>query len=300
MLRLLTTAPLPDLCPHATLLNPVAEDPASLHGAAGLLLPHDGGPVADVQDRPDRWALLQLASRALRMQLPVLGWGSGAALLGRAAGGRVGAARLDGEVIWTRLTLTVQLDGELCLEAPTLSTESQLNGLPVLWRLGPSWGFAGTELPPAVLARFLETLPAVSPQPASLLEAIGGPDVLAALLDDFYRRCRQDTLLGPVFARHVHDWPDHLRRVQGFWRMVLGDGPHWRGDLNAAHRDLGLSAAHLERWLALFAEAAHAQLSPRLADELHRRAVRMGARLGRPAAQRSGEPSSPAGRTLTP
>ena len=36
---------------------------------------------------------------------------------------------------------------------------------------------------------------------------------IECLVSAFYEKARQDTVLGPIFARHVSDWDDHLRRI---------------------------------------------------------------------------------------
>ncbi|WP_027459787.1 group III truncated hemoglobin [Deinococcus murrayi] len=256
---LLSPLPLPDW--------PAQEaTPQALPGAAGLLLPHDGGPVADVRERPDRWALLKLAAAALRGDVPTLAWGTGAALAGRALGARVHPGGPAGE--WA--------------EAPRGAIVHTWEGeRPLHWTHGSLTAWAGPTLPPELRASFLAGLEAAPPRlPATPLEAVGGEAALRPLLADFYARARADALLGPVFAAHVQDWEAHLERVTAFWVTMLGGSPAWRGNLNPIHAGLGLRGEHLERWLALFGEAARAHLPPGAADLLLARAGAMGARLG--------------------
>lgn len=240
--------------------------PEALPGAAGLLLPHDGGPVADVRDRPDRWALLALASEALRRGVPTLAWGTGAALAGRVLGAQVRAGGPAGE--WA----------ETPREAVVHAWEGEV---PLHWVRGTLTAWAGRTLPTEVQAGFLAGLDGSPPRlPATPLEAVGGEAALRPLLADFYARARADGVLGPVFAAHVRDWEAHLERVTAFWVTVLGGGAAWRGNLNHVHLGLGLRGEHLERWLALFGEAARAHLPPEAAGELLTRAGAMGTRLG--------------------
>ena len=239
---------------------------AALPGAAGLLVPHDGGPVADVRDRPDRWALLTLLAEAVRRGVPVLAWGSGAALAGRVLGARVRPGK--GAADWS--------------EAPRGATVERWQGeVPLLWRAGPVTAWAGETLPEDLRSEFLARLMQAEPRaPGSPLEVVGGEAVLRTMLADFYARARADTLLGPVFAAHVQDWEAHLDRVTAFWVTMLGGGPAWRGNLNSIHAGLGLRGTHLTRWLALFREAAEDCLGPEAAALLTARAEAMGKRLG--------------------
>lgn len=243
--------------------------PELLPGAAGLLVPHDGEPVADVRDRPDRWALLALVSGAVRRGVPVLAWGTGAALAGRVLGAAIRAGDEPG--------LAAEWAG-----APRGAEVLRWQGeVPLLWRAGSVTAWAGTGLPGDLREAFLSGLDHAQPRlPASPLEAVGGEAALRPLLADFYARAQGDDLLGPVFAAHVTDWEAHLERVTAFWVTLLGGGPAWRGNLNRVHAGLGLRGVHLERWLALFEEAARGHLSPEAAEVLLSRAGAMGARLG--------------------
>lgn len=258
---LLSTAPLPgweEVIP-ATL--------EKLPGAAALLVPHDGQPVADVRERPDRWALLNLLSGAVRRSVPVLAWGTGAALAGRVLGARVQPGGAAGE--WARVPRGAEV----------LAWRGEV---PLLWRAGRVTAWADPVLPDEVRGTFLAGLTAAPGRmPGSPLEAVGGEAALRVVLTDFYARARADDLLGPVFAAHVTDWEAHLKRVTAFWVTLLGGGTAWRGNLNGIHAGLGLRGTHLTRWLTLFREAAETHLSPEAAALLTQRAEAMGARLGR-------------------
>lgn len=261
---LLTTSPLPGWTVQAASAD-------ALPTAAGLLVPHDGGPVADVQNRPDRWALLTLISDAVRRGVPVLAWGTGAALAGRVLGARVRVGGPAGDCS----------AGEWA-EAPRGAVVGMWAGeVPLLWRVGRVTAWANATLPDALRAEFLAGLKDAGARgPGTPLEAVGGEEALRALLADFYTRARADELLGPVFAAHVHDWDTHLDRVTAFWVTLLGGEAAWRGNLNRVHAGLGIRGPHLARWLDLFGEAARAHLPPEAAALLLTRAETMGARLG--------------------
>lgn len=260
---LLTSSPLPGwLDTHQRGTVPIRE-------AAGLLLPHDGGPVADLREQPARWALLTDVAAALRRGVPVLGWGSGAALLGRALGAAI--RRSEGGLEWAALPRGAQ--------AHTWAGE-----VPLHWTQGRAVAWAAPELPEVVRADFLAALPGWADRtPGSPLEEVGGVPALEAVVTEFYTRARRDPLLGPVFAAHVTDWPAHLGRVTAFWVTLLGgdeDFTPWRGNLNAAHAGLGVRGEHLRAWLTLWETAARDLLPAPAADLLTARARAMGARLG--------------------
>jgi hemoglobin len=90
-------------------------------------------------------------------------------------------------------------------------------------------------------------------------------------IEAFYKQVRQDALLGPVFSRVVTDeqWPEHFETMTDFWMAVAFGGPAFRGNPMIKHaRIRDISAAHFERWLAIFEEVAHAYWSEEIADLL--------------------------------
>jgi len=93
----------------------------------------------------------------------------------------------------------------------------------------------------------------------------------------FYDRIRDDAVLGPLFETRIGDrWDEHLERMCDFWSTVLLHGGRYRGDPVAAHaRNPGISPAHFDRWLTLFDEVAHAQLTDPQAHDVVGRARRM-------------------------
>ncbi|MDB5045430.1 MAG: globin [Deinococcus sp.] len=280
---LLTTSPLTDVWDGWTVQPASAE---ALPHAAGLLVPHDGQPVRDVQHRPDRWAVLTLISGAVRGGLPVLAWGTGAALAGRVLGAAIQAGRRaeGGESTaeeWVALPRNAH-------------AEQWLDAAPLLWRAGAVTAWAGETLPGALKLEFLTRLETPTLRtPATPLESMGGETALRPLLADFYAQTRADAVLGPIFAAHVSDWEAHLEAVTAFWITMLGGptqagGQHWRGNLNHIHAPLGIRGVHLARWLALFRAAAEAHLPPDAAQVLTSRAEAMGARLGKRRANGTG------------
>lgn len=69
----------------------------------------------------------------------------------------------------------------------------------------------------------------------------------------FYAAIRRDTQLGPIFARHVTDWPLHEAKVAAFWRNAILLERGYDGSPMRAHIRAGdVKAGHFPDWLALF------------------------------------------------
>ncbi|AWN37332.1 group III truncated hemoglobin [Methylobacterium radiodurans] len=102
---------------------------------------------------------------------------------------------------------------------------------------------------------------------------------LAAFLDAFYARVRQDPLIGPVFAAAIPDaaWPRHMATIRDFWSSVLLKTGRYKGNPFGRHQALGvLEPAHFARWLGLFEATAVERFPPELAAALTERAHRIG------------------------
>lgn len=82
-------------------------------------------------------------------------------------------------------------------------------------------------------------------------------DDIVALLRDFYGRAFRDELLGPVFVDVARlDLEAHLPVMCDFWQTVLFRAGTYRGNALQPHLRLHarahLTAAHFDRWLALW------------------------------------------------
>lgn len=100
---------------------------------------------------------------------------------------------------------------------------------------------------------------------------------IARLVDRFYDKVRRDPDLGAVFNPVVHDWDQHKATLVSFWSSVALRAGSYRGNPMAMHRSHPISAAHFDRWLALWREtsfevldAAHAAEFCRYADSIAR------------------------------
>ena len=81
---------------------------------------------------------------------------------------------------------------------------------------------------------------------------------LALLVERFYAKVREDSVLGPIFNGVVHDWPDHLEKLSAFWSSVMLTSGRYKGNPMAAHlrHREAIRPAMFDRWLELWRETA--------------------------------------------
>lgn len=78
-------------------------------------------------------------------------------------------------------------------------------------------------------------------------------DEITTLVHHFYRRVRQDHVLGPIFDAHIDDWDEHLERMVRFWSSLLRRTGTYSGTPMPRHIALpGLEGPMFVRWLDLF------------------------------------------------
>lgn len=109
--------------------------------------------------------------------------------------------------------------------------------------------------------------PAANPASAESASPISGPedpsglpprfaigaDQIAAVVAAFYAAIRRHGELGPIFARHVQDWPAHEAKITAFWRNAILYDRSYQGSPMRAHLQAGdVRAAHFPSWLGLF------------------------------------------------
>lgn len=97
------------------------------------------------------------------------------------------------------------------------------------------------------------------------------------MVETFYRRVRDDDVLGPVFEERIgSEWDAHLDRMVDFWSTVLLASGRYRGDPIQAHRRIpGIASGHFDRWLELFRPVVHEIFPDGLAEDVYGRALRM-------------------------
>lgn len=101
------------------------------------------------------------------------------------------------------------------------------------------------HLAPAVLARHI--CPMIPPRfPVT-------PDQIDRVVATFYAAVRRHEVLGPVFARHVADWPAHEARIAAFWRNAIMYERGYDGNPMRVHMQAGdVRPEHFDDWLMLF------------------------------------------------
>jgi hemoglobin len=102
----------------------------------------------------------------------------------------------------------------------------------------------------------------------SLYDRLGGHAGIRKLIDPFYVDVRQHAVLGPIFNRHIQDWPAHLDKIADFWALQTGGAAGYRGGFGAAHLGLGLQPEHFQHWLGLWEFNNRRQLPPTEAAEM--------------------------------
>jgi hemoglobin len=106
-------------------------------------------------------------------------------------------------------------------------------------------------------------------------------DSIAAMVDTFYGAIRHDELLGLIFTGAIgEDWGPHLSKMKAFWATVLLASRTYKGNPMLAHLQLPrLTAAHFDRWLALWRETAARLCTSGPAEIFVQKAETIGARL---------------------
>lgn len=92
-------------------------------------------------------------------------------------------------------------------------------------------------------------------------------DDIGRVVAKFYKRIRQDPVLGPVFAAHVQDWPAHEERIASFWRNAILFERSYDGNPMQRHLATGdVRAGMFPLWLDLFDATLNDQLAPETAQ----------------------------------
>jgi hemoglobin len=100
---------------------------------------------------------------------------------------------------------------------------------------------------------------------------------LRELVELFYGRVRRDPLIGPVFNDAIHDWPEHLDKLQAFWSSVMLTSGRYKGRPLPAHVKHGgrITPASFKRWLELWREASDEVLPAGAARAMQEKAARI-------------------------
>lgn len=103
--------------------------------------------------------------------------------------------------------------------------------------------------------------------------------MIERLVHGFYAKVRTDALLAPVFEARIRDWEPHLAQMCAFWSSVALMSGRYHGTPMVKHLPLPVDAAHFDRWLALFEQAAREICPPQAAAHFVERARRIAASL---------------------
>ncbi|MDO5605853.1 MAG: group III truncated hemoglobin [Paracoccus sp. (in: a-proteobacteria)] len=96
----------------------------------------------------------------------------------------------------------------------------------------------------------------------------------------FYTAIRRHEVLGPIFANHVTDWPEHEAKIARFWRNAILYERSYDGNPMRTHMAAGdVRAEHFAPWLMLFDETLRRTLPAELATQWSALAHRIGAGL---------------------
>lgn len=85
---------------------------------------------------------------------------------------------------------------------------------------------------------------------------------IALIVDDFYNVCRADPVLGPIFNKHIRDWPSHLDHICSFWSSALLKTGRYAGRPIEIHAPLALTRDHYSRWLQLWNSSVRKHATP--------------------------------------
>ena len=100
---------------------------------------------------------------------------------------------------------------------------------------------------------------------------------ISAVVAEFYDRVRDHATLGPIFAAHVADWPEHEAKITRFWCNALLYERSYDGNPMQIHMNAGnVHSGHFKQWLPLFDAVLADILSPDLAQSWSALAHRIG------------------------
>ena len=106
------------------------------------------------------------------------------------------------------------------------------------------------------------------------------PAQINQVVATFYAAVRRHEVLGPVFANHVTDWPEHEEKIARFWRNAILFERSYDGNPMRTHIQAGdVRAEHFTDWLALFDETLRRTLPREVAAAWSALAHRIGAGL---------------------
>ncbi len=101
---------------------------------------------------------------------------------------------------------------------------------------------------------------------------------IGLIVRSFYTKAGKDELLSPIFNKKIigeEQWDSHFVRMDDFWETVLFAKQAYRGNPFPKHLNLGIEAAHFDRWILLFNETVNENFSGTKAEEMKEKAEKM-------------------------
>lgn len=96
------------------------------------------------------------------------------------------------------------------------------------------------------------------------------------LVNTFYGRVQQDTLIGPIFNTILDGrWEAHLEKMYGFWQTLLLDQHSYFGSPFPPHATLPVEADHFDAWLNLWTNTVREFFEGEKAEEAILRGEKM-------------------------
>lgn len=102
------------------------------------------------------------------------------------------------------------------------------------------------------------------------------------LVSSFYKKVRQDTILGPFFNETIKDWDTHLEHLTTFWESSLFLKTKFTGNPLEAHvkvdkaHNNSITELHFGLWLNLWFQTIDELFAGDYAENAKRRARKMG------------------------
>lgn len=101
-------------------------------------------------------------------------------------------------------------------------------------------------------------------------------DEIKVLVNNFYDRIREDSLLGPIFNGIIQDrWPEHLEKMYRFWQTVLLEEHTYYGSPFPPHAKMPINKQHFDHWIGLFSETVDSLYVGEKADKAKWQGSRM-------------------------
>ena len=114
------------------------------------------------------------------------------------------------------------------------------------------------------------------------MQDIGNRDDIELLVRTFYKRVRNDTLLGPVFEPMIKDWEIHFEHLTNFWESNLFFRKTYSGNPLQKHIDVDtyhngtINELHFGVWINLWYKTVDDLYEGEVAQIAKNRARNMG------------------------